>query len=153
MELHENWLRVSFGAEKGTADFHYRWLRHNCDKELHPITRERLLCSSQLPDNITTRNARVEDNTLLIEWEPSGHKSAYPLKWLDAHAYARNRVDHPPPRDAEAISITTDNISETDIALLVAKVRKNGAVVLRRSKTVETPEDGSFLRFRFVCKR
>ena len=52
-ELHDGWLRVHFEG-RGYADFHYRWLRHNCDQDLHPTTRERMLCSSELPDDLRT---------------------------------------------------------------------------------------------------
>jgi gamma-butyrobetaine dioxygenase/trimethyllysine dioxygenase len=50
--LGPSWLRVSLGAGRGTADFHYRWLRHNCDRERHPRTGERTLCSSELADGV-----------------------------------------------------------------------------------------------------
>ena len=56
-ELHDRWLRVHFDG-RGHADFHYRWLRHNCDQDLHPTTRERMLCSSELPDDLRATSAR-----------------------------------------------------------------------------------------------
>lgn len=59
--LHSDWLRIGLGA--GHADFHFRWLRHNCPSERHPITGERTVCSSDLPDGVQLLHAiRVADS-------------------------------------------------------------------------------------------
>lgn len=106
-ELHPDWLRVPLGPGHGHADFHYRWLRHNCDRERHPRTGERTLCSSELPDDLSPRTAALTGDALEIEWAPDGHRSAYPLAWLRAHAYAVNRVAPPPPSN-ELAQIVVD---------------------------------------------
>ncbi len=52
VELRPAWLRVHFSDKEGDhADYHYHWLRHNCDLDRHPSTRERTVCSSLLPEN------------------------------------------------------------------------------------------------------
>ena len=46
---HTEHLRIYFSEAAGDhADFHYLWLRHNCDHDRHPQTRERVVCSSEL---------------------------------------------------------------------------------------------------------
>src|SRR5688572_18415171 len=90
VELHEGWLRVRFG-ERGHADFHLRWLRHNCDRDRHPVTLERIVCSSDLPDDLRADSARVSDDALVVRWTHDGRESRYLLAWLEEHAYARDR--------------------------------------------------------------
>ena len=96
LELHAEWLRVPLGAGEH-ADFHYRWLRHNCERERHPQTHERTLCSSELPDDLRPISAAMHDDALEIVWPPDHHTSVYPRTWLRANAYALGRVATPPP--------------------------------------------------------
>ena len=56
--LHDDWLRVFFPTG-GHGDFHYRWLRHNCSRDLHPTTRERTLCSSEISDSLRAKNSAL----------------------------------------------------------------------------------------------
>ena len=58
VELFDSFLRVPLPS--GRADFHYRWLRHNCDVDRHPTTRERTVCSSELPEDVHATRAHVE---------------------------------------------------------------------------------------------
>jgi alpha-ketoglutarate-dependent taurine dioxygenase len=132
LSLRAGWLRVRLGEGRGAGDFHYRWLRHNCDRERHPQTRERTLCSSELADDVRPRAARLDGDALVIVWEPDGHESAYPLAWLDAHAYARDRVDHPPPTDLGRITVHADALTADALDALVERVLAHGAGVLRR---------------------
>jgi gamma-butyrobetaine dioxygenase/trimethyllysine dioxygenase len=140
--LGPTWLRVGLGAGRGTGDFHYRWLRHNCDRARHPLTGERTLCSSELPDEVRPRAARVADDALRITWEPDGHESVYALAWLDAHAYARDRRDHPPPTELAAVTVASAALGDPAFAGLVDAVRTRGLGLLRRAPArVERPED------------
>ena len=140
--LADTWLRVSLGAGRGTGDFHFRWLRHNCDRERHPKTGERTLCSSELPDDLRPRSARLDGDRLLITWEPDGHESAYSLAWLDAHAYARDRVDHPPPSDVSRITVRApEGITPSSIDALLTQLHRDGAALLRRTAPATAPQD------------
>lgn len=143
LALRASWLRVALGENRGTADFHYRWLRHQCDRERHPKTGERTLCSSQLPDDVRPRRARVEGDTLRVTWEPDGHESAYELAWLDAHAYARDRDDHPPPASLDRITVTSPaGITPGTVDDVLAVLRREGAVLVRRgTQPPAAPED------------
>lgn len=53
VELRDAWLRVHFGPPASThADYHYLWLRHNCDGDRHPPTRERVVDSSDILSDV-----------------------------------------------------------------------------------------------------
>lgn len=142
LSLGPTWLRVALGEGRGTGDFHYRWLRHNCDRARHPVTGERTLCSSELADDLRPRSARLDGDRLVIVWEGDGHESAYALTWLDAHAYARDRVDHPPPSDPARITVTAaEGLTPAAIDALLARVARHGAGLLRRPSPVRAPDD------------
>lgn len=96
MRLFDRWLRVELAPGR-TADFHYRWLRHNCDCDRHPVTRERTLCSSELPERVAPASVALEQDALTVRWAHDGHESRYPLAWLEEHAYAPDREGAPPP--------------------------------------------------------
>jgi gamma-butyrobetaine dioxygenase/trimethyllysine dioxygenase len=135
LEVHADWLRVPLG-DGAHADFHHRWLRHNCDRERHPQTGERTRCSSELPDDLAPRTARLLADHLELTW-PDGHVSTYALSWLRAHAYARDRVDVPPPSsDIGPLEILpADRTFEERVALALALVRRRGAAVVRSGDT------------------
>jgi alpha-ketoglutarate-dependent taurine dioxygenase len=108
--LRDRWLRVRFeGGAPTHGDFHYLWLRHNCDQDLHPATRERVVDASEFDEAIRPRDAWIEGgDTLVIHWdEPSERCSRYALAWLRAHAYAPGRVDPGGP-DTDLAGITLD---------------------------------------------
>ncbi|MDB4943481.1 MAG: gamma-butyrobetaine dioxygenase [Labilithrix sp.] len=142
VELHERWLRVRFGADRH-ADFHLRWLRHNCDVDRHPLTRERTVCSSELPDDLRAVAAYVdEDDLLLVRWAYDDRESRYPLRWLEEHAYALDRVDDRPSNDVEGITIRRRDegllaVAERALGLL----ERHGAAIVRRDPRVITPAE------------
>jgi gamma-butyrobetaine dioxygenase/trimethyllysine dioxygenase len=90
VELRDHHLRVVDGAWR--ADFHLRWLRHNCDLDRHPATGERTVDSAELPDALAIREARIDGGELWVIWSHDERTSAYPLAWLRAHAYAIDRA-------------------------------------------------------------
>lgn len=142
LELHADWLRVWL-ADGSSADFHYRWLRHNCDRERHPYTRERTRCSSELADDVRPRAAEVRGEALHVVWHPDGHESSYPLTWLAEHAYARDRVDVPPPSsDLATLEIAAaEGPLERVVALALERVRTRGAAVVRHDPKDSTPAE------------
>lgn len=143
VELSGAAARVHFGAGRGHADFHYRWLRHWCDRERHPVTRERTLDSSEVADEVFPLEASVEEGALRVRWSPDGHESEYPLAWLDAHAYARDRAAAPPPSsDLAAVELSSVGAAEpATVARALSLVRERGVAVLRRSDpSVAAPE-------------
>ncbi len=139
VELHDRWLRVQLGHEH--ADFHYKWLRHACDLDRHPQTGERTIDSSEIPDDVAAREARVEADTLIITWAHDGRVSRYPLAWLERHAYARGRVTRPPPTELEAVTLErsdTRPLAEV-VGEALRRLDDHGVVVVRRPAAIVTP--------------
>jgi gamma-butyrobetaine dioxygenase/trimethyllysine dioxygenase len=141
VELHDGYLRVRL--PHGHGDFHYRWLRHNCDVDRHPLTRERTLCSSQLPDGVRAAHAEIAGDTLLVTWAHEDRTSRYPLRWLEEHAYARDREAVPaPPSDVRLFEVEGRGRSLAQIvADAVRLTGERGAAVVRRGPAEARPED------------
>jgi alpha-ketoglutarate-dependent taurine dioxygenase len=144
LEVHDDWLRVSLGSGEH-ADFHFRWLRHNCDCDRHPLTHERTLCSSELPDDLRASEVSLADQTLFVRWF-DGHESRYPIAWLREHAYAIDRPAVPPPlADVARVEFSAAGRSIAEIvALALDRVRQHGAAVVRRNAADPTqPEQAT----------
>jgi len=141
VELHDNWLRVFF-SESRHADFHLRWLRHNCDRDLHPKTRERILCSSELPDDVRATSAAILGETLVVHWQNDGRESHYALGWLEEHAYARNRFAVEIPSDVTPLTDVDYALPLTErVKRAIDCVKTFGAAVVRRDPNVSTPAE------------
>ena len=140
VELHDRWLRVYFGprARVPHADFHYVWLRHNCDRDRHPITRERTLDASEIDWDLSVRSARVNAaaQELEVEWtnDPRDGISRFALDWLASHAYAPAREHVPaPPSDVREVSFDArDVLRDGGVAqAAIALVRTHGIAIAR----------------------
>lgn len=143
VELHDGWLRVRLG-ERAHADFHLRWLRHNCDHDRHPLTRERTVCSSDLPDDLRATSAAIDGDALVVRWAHDARESRYPLAWLEEHAYARDRDDvPPPPSDLTRIEIDGRGLSLPErVTRALSNLDTHGAAVVRRAPDeTRPPED------------
>lgn len=144
MEPREDFLRVHFGAagESGdagdtpaSADYHYFWLRHNCDCCRHPQTGERTLCPSDVPLGVRPLTVRLlpEAGSVEITWkEPEGqHESRYALGWLASHAYAPERAaEPPPPSDLSRIEVSAGPVQIMARACF-ERVEGQGAAMVR----------------------
>ncbi|HTF33042.1 MAG TPA: TauD/TfdA family dioxygenase [Myxococcota bacterium] len=102
VERRDEWIRVHFGPPVSNhADYHYLWLRHNCDGDRHPTTGERVVDSSEILPDVRPLLVRVDpDSRVLRIWWRDGEgsrESRYPSPWLVEHAYAQGREDVPPP--------------------------------------------------------
>ncbi|MEZ4448539.1 MAG: TauD/TfdA family dioxygenase [Nannocystaceae bacterium] len=130
VELHDTWLRVDLGGS--TGDFHYRWLRHNCPCDVHPTTRERTLCSSQIAEGIAPRAARRVAYALEVTW-PDGHVSDFPIEWLRARAYAVDTGLQPPYADLASLLVDAAPGDLQGLArAAMARIQAAGAAVFRR---------------------
>lgn len=137
LETHDEFLRVPLDAGRH-ADFHLRWLRHNCDLDRHPATRERTIDSAELPDRLAVTEAVLDDDVLRVRWAHDARTSRYPLAWLREHAYAIDRVAvPPPPSDVSKISISGEPHAVADE--LISRVFSDGVVVVRNERVA--PED------------
>lgn len=151
VELHDGHLRVHFaGGSPRWADFHYRWLRHQCDGDRHPTTRERTVDAAEIPANVRPAWARIEgERELVVEWvAPSGpeaseaRRSTYALDWLAAHAYAADREAAPaPPSDLAPVTLDAAELSADETArIALDRVDEGGVIVVRRFLAGTPPE-------------
>lgn len=69
--------------------FHYIWLRDNChcSKCFYNITKQRLLNSAFIPDDIKPDEISFKNNRFDIVWSHDHHESSYDVAWLRHHAY------------------------------------------------------------------
>ncbi|MFP2905602.1 TauD/TfdA family dioxygenase [Pyxidicoccus sp. 3LFB2] len=141
LEPHDDFLRVHFAGEGPRhADFHWFWLRHNSELDRHPLTRERIVCSSELPMELRPRQVNVsEDHAAVdIDWgdRSDGQRSRYAANWLRTHAYAVDRAHAPPPpSDSESLTLDAQRLSEPLGPLALRGLQQSGALVVRRFGT------------------
>ncbi len=142
VELHDSWLRVRFSG-RGHADFHLRWLRHNCDRDLHPTTHERMVCSSELPDDLRAASAETEGDALVVRWkDETSRESRYSMGWLEEHAYARDRTAVEIPNDVTQLTDDDHGAPLVErVQRAIANVAAHGAAVVRRDRSVSTPAE------------
>ena len=71
VETNENYARVFFADGGNYADYHFFWLRHNCESSRHPKTNERTLCLSRVPLDIRPELVSVcaDGKALDIVWD------------------------------------------------------------------------------------
>lgn len=131
VEIHDGFLSVVESGKR--SDFHFRWLRHNCDADRHPQTGERTIDSADLPDHLAVTDATIDDNVLRVTWQHDARVSRYPLAWLREHAYAVDRLATPrPPNDVSILEIDGSAGPSEIAAELLARVRTHGAAIVRR---------------------
>jgi gamma-butyrobetaine dioxygenase len=139
VEARDTFLRVRFATPSpDTADFHYFWLRHNCDCCRHPLTGERILCSSSVPLDVHPASAALaaDGASVDVTWDENGgtHRSVYPLSWLRAHAYALNRNEvAPPASDLMCLEVHRNALAPATAlhALCADYLDRHGAIVVR----------------------
>jgi hypothetical protein len=102
-------------SNKEPSQFHYVWLRDNCQcaQCLHPSTRQKLISSSQIPLDI--RPASISwnaDGVLEIVWDKdldshtaanAQHISQYPADWLRNYCYSTSQLSQRLARDHEHV--------------------------------------------------
>jgi len=75
------------------AYFNYYWLRDNCPSSFHPETRERAFDIFHLATAPRATAARIEGETLIIDWAGEDHVTRMPMAQLDAYAEGKRRAD------------------------------------------------------------
>jgi alpha-ketoglutarate-dependent taurine dioxygenase len=138
LEPYDDFLRVHFAANESPryADFHWFWLRHNSELDRHPLTNERIVCSSELPSELRPRSVRVTEDAdaLDIDWgdRPDGKVSRYTTDWLRGHAYAADRdPSPPPPSDTAAVTVNFASVQEPVARTLLNTLDDTGLIVVR----------------------
>ncbi|UJR11285.1 hypothetical protein I4U23_015467 [Adineta vaga] len=81
-------IRVSW-EEKLTSTYHNIWLRDHCQCKqcLHPLTKQRLINTLEIPRDIKSTNIEQSKEGLTIHWNHQAHKSFYEWSWLYRHSY------------------------------------------------------------------
>lgn len=71
------------------SKYHNIWLRDNCHCEdcYYKVTKQRLLNSCSIKDEINAISIHHDDKGLKIEWDQDNHKSEYESSWLALHSY------------------------------------------------------------------
>ncbi|TQF14092.1 gamma-butyrobetaine dioxygenase [Myxococcus llanfairpwllgwyngyllgogerychwyrndrobwllllantysiliogogogochensis] len=135
---HDDFLRVYFAGDgvPRHADFHWFWLRHNSELDRHPLTRERIVCSSELPLELRPRGVRVSADAsgLDVDWgdRADGQVSRYAADWLLANAYAADRVAvPPPPSDSVLLTVEASQVREPLVPFALKRLQESGAVIVR----------------------
>jgi gamma-butyrobetaine dioxygenase len=144
LELHEDFVRIV--TDDRHADFHLRWLRHNCDVDRHPATGERLVDSAEVSDFLAIADVDTADGVLRITWQHDGRVSRYPLAWLFRNAYA---VDRPlvrrPPSDFAALELDGSRGPSGVADELLARVARDGAALVRREHPAPATETEAWI--------
>ncbi len=139
IDARRDFLRVRFAdAPIGSADFHWFWLRHQCDCCRHPTTRERTLRPSDVALDQKPTEVTLSDDakSVVVTWPDGGgaHASAYRLDWLLEHAYAPDAGPLPePPSDAAALELrASEGVDAVALArACLAGVERDGIAVVR----------------------
>jgi len=150
-ELHDNFLRLQLNEgsnEANSFDFHYFWLRHNCNCQphcRHPKTGERIIDSSEVPLSISPSSITVgHDNKITIVWKGDSHRTEFDLDWLKQHSYATNRHSKvaPPPADLSTVQLHygRNGTTHEDYLKHCAKSLKHYGVVVVRNRGMDTEE-------------
>ncbi|KAG8786040.1 hypothetical protein FRC12_016978 [Ceratobasidium sp. 428] len=86
--------KVSVGWKNGArSQYHHIWLRDHCQcpKCLHPVTKQRLVNTFEIPPNIQPARVEAKSTGLEVTWPAiPQHVSIYSWEWL-----SRNSYDHP----------------------------------------------------------
>lgn len=76
-------------ADGHVSKYHNIWLRDNChcDKCYYAATKQRLLNSATIRDDIVGVEIRFDSGQLHILWDQDHHQSQYDFDWLHLHSY------------------------------------------------------------------
>ena len=101
--LIQHGMAIVLTGPKGDTRFHAIWLRDNA---LDPATRDagngqRLITLADIPADLSIAEAKLRDGALHVTFAPDGKTCAWPLSWLENHAYDRTSVDRMLPEHAE----------------------------------------------------
>ncbi|CAO3695198.1 hypothetical protein G6F70_006257 [Rhizopus microsporus] len=79
---------LDWNAQK-TSVYHHFWLRDHCrcEKCYHPVTRQRLVNTFDIPRDIHPTSVESTEAGLQVTW-PDGHQSTYAWDWLYTHSYS-----------------------------------------------------------------
>lgn len=108
VSLSSSALTVTWPEQK-ESKFHYVWLRDHCRCELcfHPVTKQRLLDTFQIPADIKPESIETTDKGLTIDW--GNHLTSFSWSWLRRHSYYPKLESSPVPPQSLWGSSVRDN--------------------------------------------
>ncbi|MFQ6022697.1 MAG: trimethyllysine dioxygenase [Acidiferrobacterales bacterium] len=127
VQIAEEGLILVWSDVTRSAPIPWLWLRDHCQcaECVHPETRQRLVNTFQLPQNISAARAELSDNgnSVGVIWHPDGHRSRYPVDLLDGEfATAVHAVRKPELWDATVAEniprVAYDAVMSSDDGLL-----------------------------------
>jgi len=89
VEKREKTIEVSWDDSQKSR-FHPLWLREQCPCSdcHHPVTRESIVDLLRLPENLSARDAFLDDaGYLVVSWSNDAHTGRYHPGWLRANSY------------------------------------------------------------------
>ncbi|KAM9909629.1 hypothetical protein OXX69_005260 [Metschnikowia pulcherrima] len=89
MPLHDSENDLSLDIDGTTTRFHFIWLRDHChcSECYFDTTKQRLLNSATVDENIHPVSKSFDGKVLSIVWSQNDHRSEYSVEWLRLHAY------------------------------------------------------------------
>ncbi|CAF0963626.1 unnamed protein product [Adineta steineri] len=81
-------VQVSW-TDKLKSTYHNIWLRDHCQCEqcLHPVTKQRLINTFEIPSDIKPNTIEQSNKGLTIQWNHQAHTSLFDWSWLHRHSY------------------------------------------------------------------
>ncbi|KAJ3783163.1 hypothetical protein GGU10DRAFT_296559 [Lentinula aff. detonsa] len=113
-------LQINWEPQTNTQSrFDYIWLRDHClcTSCVHPKTKQRMLNTFEIPNNIKPLRADNRPDGLVVVW-PHEHESVYPWEWLKRHSYDPPIVQSSQPQQVlwnAQISNSPPTVSYEDI--------------------------------------
>ena len=110
-----------------TSFFHFVWLRDccYCQECGDSYSSKRFFVPSDMPESPRTRDAVIDqDGSLVLVWEPDGHKSRFAPSWLRQHGYDNHSCESRQVRPAHWGSQQTDQLPR----FALAAVNENDSV-------------------------
>ncbi|CAF0769215.1 unnamed protein product [Adineta steineri] len=130
-------VRVSW-TDTIASTYHNIWLRDHCQCEqcLHPLTKQRLLNTFEIPSDIKSAAIEQSKDGLTIHWNHPTHTSFYPWSWLQRHSYnprfqktflpKKQLWNHEIQQNLPVIEYDTVMKSDDGVAEWTSKIEKYG---------------------------
>jgi [2-(trimethylamino)ethyl]phosphonate dioxygenase len=88
-QLHIDW------ADGASSELQALWLRDHCQMPISrsPANGQRLFNITDIPTDIRIADVKLDNQSMLVEFSPGGHRSEFDLTWLRDNCYCRNQQD------------------------------------------------------------
>lgn len=91
VKLENTWLNLKWN-DGFAGKYHYIWLRDNCPQSQELASKQRIVETADIPQDIRPASAGINDSgSLEITWSHDGHASCFEGDWLREHCYSNNK--------------------------------------------------------------